>query len=150
MSTVYISDDAFTKLSLTFKLKKGIVPPNSISWAAQMGYTDLVRTLIDMNADVRENRNYPLELASRNGYTKIVRMLLDAGVRTSDSEPDEGYCLRLAAYRGHIDIVKMLLESGADPMAGNYHALRLALSMQHMEVVDMLIDYIYKARHSDI
>ena len=60
--------------------------------------------LVSKGADIIENRNYPLELASRNGHTDIVKLLIDNGARTYDSELDEGYCLRLAAYGGHVEI----------------------------------------------
>ena len=106
----------------------------------------MTKALINLGAAVNENRNYPLELASRNGHTEIVKMLLEAGANTCDSKPDEGYCLRLAAYNGHTTIVKLLLDAGANPMADNYKALELALRMQHMDVVELLLDSIYQKR----
>ena len=73
-------------------------------------------------------------------------MLLEAGANTCDSNPDEGYCLRMAANNGHTTIVKLLLDAGANPMADHYEALKLALCMNHMDVVEILLDSIYQKR----
>ena len=136
-----ISPDLFSKVELTERIKKGEAPPNAISWAAENGYTTLVRDLISLRADVLENDNYPLELASKKGYTEIVKILLEAGVSTQDST-DEGYCLRLAAYNGYTEIASMLIQSGANPVADNYLALKLALEKGNMEIVELLLDVI--------
>ena len=140
---VSIPKDAFTEDGLRSKIQKGKVPKNAISWSAENGYTELAKALIALGADVKENSNYPLELASRNGHTEIVRMLLEAGAKTKDSS-DEGYCLRMAAHKGYIQIVKMLLEAGADPTADQWMALRLALTEGHMSVAWILLKAIYE------
>jgi len=141
-----IPEDAFTKEKLTYDIKNGVILHNAISWSAENGHTELTKALINLGAAVNENRNYPLELASRNGHTEIVKMLLEAGANTCDSKPDEGYCLRMAAYNGYTTIVKLLLDAGANPMADNYKALKLALCKQHMDVVELLLDSIYQKR----
>ena len=106
----------------------------------------LTKALINLGAVVNENRNYPLELASRNGHVEIVKMLIEAGANTCDSNPDEGYCLRMAANNGHTAIVKLLLDAGANPMSDNYKALKLSLCMQHMDIVALLLDSICQKR----
>lgn len=143
---VSIPKDTFTEEQLVLYIKKGVVPCDAISWAAENGYTELTKSLIEYGAKINENRNYPLELASRNGNTEIVKLLIEAGARTSDSGDDEGYCLRIAANNGHETIVKMLLDAGANPMANNYYALQLALNMHNMSIVEILLDAIYKKR----
>jgi len=140
-----IQKDVFTEEELLFLIQNEKVPHNAISWAAENGYLELVKMLIDAGAEITENGNYPLELASRNGHTEIVKILLDAGATTKDSE-EEGYCLRLAADRGHIAIVNLLLNAGANPLADHYFALKRALNMQHMEVVEVLLDAILEKR----
>ena len=52
----------------------------------------------------------------------------------------------MAAYGGYTNIVKLLLEAHADSSADNYDALRLALTRQHMDVVDLLLEDISKGR----
>ena len=143
---VSIPKDAFTEKELIHNLQNGNVPHNALSWSAENGYTELTKSLITLGATVNENRNYPLELASRNGHTEIVKMLLEAGATTYDSESDEGYCLRQAAYRGYTTIVKLLLDAGANPTANHYEALKLSLSVQHVDVVEILLDFICQKR----
>ena len=142
-SVITISKDVFDKDELIHRIKSGDIPHDAISWAAENGYIELTKMLIDAGAEINENENYPLELSSRNGHTEIVKLLLAAGANTQASE-DEGYCLRMAAWNGYVNIVRLLIKAGADPFAGNYYALRLALNKQHMEVVDILLDAIYK------
>ena len=148
MSIVIIPKDAFDEKDLLSNVSMGKVPHNAISWSAENGYAELTKLLIEFGAEVNENGNYPLELASKNGHTRIVKILLDAGAKTSDSGGDEGCCLRMASWRGYVGIVKMLLNAGANPMADNYFALRFALDKGHMEVVEILLDAIYKKRKS--
>lgn len=145
-----ISQDTFTENKLIHSIQNGIVPHNAISWSAENGYAELTKSLISLGAKVNENRNYPLELASRNGHTEIVKILLEAGANTRDSINDEGYCLRQATYRGYTSIVKFLLEAGANPMANNYESLELALRMQHMDIVEILLDSIYQKRNANV
>lgn len=144
-SVITISKDVFDKDELIHRIKSGDIPHDAISWAAENGYIELTKMLIDAGAEINENGNYPLELSSRNGHTEIVKLLLDAGANTQDSE-EEGYCLRMAAWNAYANIVRMLIKAGADPSAGNYQALRLALDKQQMDVVEILLDAIYEKR----
>lgn len=143
---VSIPKDAFTEDGLRSKIQKGKAPKNAISWSAENGYTELTKALITLGANITENHNYPLELASRNGHTEIVRMLLEAGASTKDSGDDEGYCLRMAAWGGHTEIVEMLLKAGADPTSDHYYAFQLALMKRRYEVAELLADAICEAR----
>ena len=136
-----ISPNSFTRKQLEKKIKNGEAPHNAISWAAENGYGDLVKSLISVGADISENENYALELASKNGHTEIVKILLEAGASTHDSD-DEGYCLRLAAYNGYTEIANMLIQAGANPTADNYYALMIALERRNIEIVELLLDVI--------
>jgi len=88
---------------------------NLLAVAAQNGYTDIVRMLLDAGADVK--RRFPVAAlisAVRNGHTDIVKMLIDAGAFVD--EPDSpGYPIHEAVNRGYTDIVRMLLDAGAYP-----------------------------------
>ena len=141
-----INKNAFTEEEIKREIENGIIAENAISWTAENGYLDLTEKLIEAGADIKENRNYPLELASRNGHTQIVKRLLEAGASPLDGD-DKDYCLRLASYNGNIEIVNMLLDAGSDPTLGDYYALMLALNSAHMDVVEVLLDAIYKRRN---
>lgn len=140
---IVINRNLYTEQEMKDYLKRSVFPVNAISWAAENGYTDIVKSLIDLGANVSENHDYPIELASREGHTEIVKMLLDAGAK---GHINNGYCLRLASYSGHTKIAKMLLEAGADPCADDYFALKLALDRNKKDIVEMLIDAICKKR----
>ena len=147
LPVVSIPKETFTYSDLmTYWEKFRMIPMHAVSWAAENNYPDLIRCYIKAGANLREDNNYPLELACRNGHTKIVKMLLKAGVRTTDGRTDEGYCLRMAAFNGHLEIVKELLKAGANPEAEDYYALHLALDKCHVEIADILLDAICEKR----
>jgi ankyrin repeat protein len=53
-----------------------------LHWAAQNGFTDCVRVLIDNGADVNardELQRTPLLIASRAGWVEVVRLLIEYG-----------------------------------------------------------------------
>ena len=146
-SILIIPKEAFSVDELIANIKRGIVQPNAISWTAANGFANLTRSLIRLGADVKENSNYPLEMACKNGHTETVRRLLEGGARTSDSIKDEGYCLRMAAYNGYDEIVRMLIVAGANPMADNYCALKFALEQCNGATVEILLEAIFEKRN---
>ena len=143
---VSIPKTLYTHEQLVSILDSKTIPENAISWAAENGDKEIVEKCIALGANIRENCNYPLELACKNGHKEIVKLLLRAGAKTADSKKDKGYCLRLASWNGYFEIVKMLLDADADPQADNYNALLSALEQGHMNIVNLLLDTICKLR----
>ena len=145
--TISISRNAFNTNEVLHDIQLGIIRPNAISWAAENGYTEIAKSLINLGANINENSNYPLELSCKNGHTEIVRMLIEAGAKPSTSH-DKDYCLRIAAFHGYTAIVKLLLDAGANPLANDYCALSLALNGGYMDIVELLINSICQIRAS--
>ena len=85
---------------------------NPLIVAAENGYTDIVKLLIDSGADV--NYKNPLITAVKNGHTNIVKLLMDAAVADVNYKDYVDNALIAAAYEGHTDIVKLLIDAGAD------------------------------------
>ncbi len=81
----------------------------------------------------------PLMFAAHLGYTEIVRSLLDAGANINLKRKRYGLtALMLAASANSLDIVKLLLSRGADVNATNEDgstALMVAALKGHAEVV---------------
>ena len=91
--------------------------------AAKLGYTAIVKTLIEAGADVdfrADNGGYgdgktPLYLAAENGATLAVIELLKAGAEVDKAEYYKGKTpLLIAAEKGRIDCISVLIYAGAD------------------------------------
>jgi ankyrin repeat protein len=82
--------------------------------AAQNGHTEIVKLLLDANADVNAantNGLSPLYMAAQKGHTEVVKLLLvaNADVNLKGSFKDTKYTpLEIARVRGHEDIVRIL------------------------------------------
>jgi ankyrin repeat protein len=85
---------------------------NPLIVAAENGYTDIVKLLIDSGADV--NYKNLLITAVKNGHTNIVKLLIDAGADVNYVDPRGDTALILAAFNDRPKIVKLLINAGAD------------------------------------
>lgn len=89
-------------------------------FAAEMGYVDIARSLLERKAEADtkdENLLTPLHWAMRRGDQELVRLLLEKSWKTTVNAMDqEG---RTPLYHGVVEgrakVVKMLLENGGDP-----------------------------------
>ena len=80
--------------------------------AAQKGYVDIARALIDKGADVNAKNNYggtPLRLAAWMGKADIAKVLIDKGADVNVKSKDGETPLHMAARWGHADIAKALI-----------------------------------------
>ena len=115
-------------------------------FAAHQGQSDIVKYLIEANADVSmqaEDGHTALTLAAANGYSDIVKYLIEANADVSMQAEDGHTALTLAAVNGYIDIVKYLTEVNADvnmQINDGRTALILASQNGHNDMVKYLIE----------
>ncbi|ORY14382.1 hypothetical protein BCR34DRAFT_231296 [Clohesyomyces aquaticus] len=120
--------------------------PNPLYFAALLNLRDMVKVLLDKDADVNaQGGDYgnALQAASYRGHEAVVTMLLDKDADVNAQGGHYGNALQAASYRGHEAMVKMLLDKDADVNAqgGLYgNALQAASLGGHEAVVKMLLD----------
>src|SRR5206468_3846618 len=141
----------------------------ALMWAAAENHPDVVRVLIEAEADVharsrtytqivtsevtqragREELNYtvlrgggtPLLFAARSGDAESVRLLVAAGADANETLPNGMSALVLAAHSGQGAAGSALLEKGADPNAAGigYTALHAAVLRGEVDLVKDLL-----------
>jgi ankyrin repeat protein len=117
-----------------------------LSYAAERGYEQVVKLLLDKGADVNaQGRPYgnALQAASARGHKQVVKLLLDKGADVNTQGRPYGNALCAASNHGHKQVVKLLLDKGADvnTQGGAYsNALQAASDGGHEQVVKLLLD----------
>ena len=116
--------------------------------AAILGHVDVVKLLLEYNANVHAHGGTILHNVARIGFghrSEVAKLLLDHGadVHATDSEwPVRGFtALHEAAEEGHADVVQVLIHYGADVLAhtdDGQTAQDLATSAGHVAVVAMI------------
>jgi ankyrin repeat protein len=93
--------------------------PTPLGCAVERGSVEIVKLLIDAEADVNaitRGSTTPLLIAVYKGNFDIVKLLLEHGAGVNKTVvPESANALQQAAYYGHEKIVKILLEYGANP-----------------------------------
>jgi len=84
--------------------------------AADRGFTDIVRALLDARADVEESTGSDAVLcrAISGQHRDIVELLLDRGAKANANGSDGSSPLQVAVRSNAPDIVRLLLAKGAD------------------------------------
>lgn len=109
--------------------------------AIEGGHTEAVKALIVAGADVNQPdklRRTPLQVASNWKRTEITLLLLASSAKV------DSLALPGAALGGTVELVKALLAAGANPNAGNGHALseatRGCYRSNNTEVIRVLLE----------
>lgn len=87
--------------------------------AALKGHTEIVKKLIERDADVNKPGWTPLHYAATGGHLEIMNLLLENHAYIDASSPNDSTPLMMAALYGTPSAVKLLLEAGADPSIKN-------------------------------
>ena len=114
--------------------------------ASQLGYTDIVRLLIQANANpnlqLLSDGSSTLHIASQRGHADVVRVLLQANANPNCQAKGGNTALLIACFNGDSAIVDMLLRAHADPNIpsdGNVTPLHKATQNGYCDVVNMLL-----------
>ena len=120
-------------------------PNEAMSWAIEVGQTDLIPIALAMGADASYNLDWPLKFAAMMGHADTVELLLSLG---TDPEAERGLALRWAASNGHLDVVKILAQHSTfnrmrnQARASVQEALNDAMRHGHQEVSDYLYEWL--------
>jgi len=132
-----------------FKIEPEILGETAIQIAAANGNAEIVRLLLENNADISDG--LALYEAAEKGFTEIAAMLLNRGADVNVAITKSGSnmpttALIAAAENGHTDIVKLLIDHGAEVNATRLDwtkftentALSLAKRNGHQEIINLL------------
>lgn len=116
--------------------------------AAQEGHKDLVRFLLERNANVHaqtQTGDTALTYACENGHTDVAEILLNYGAELEHESEGGRTPLMKACRAGHLCTIKFLLSKGANinRQSGNndHTPLSLACAGGHQAVVELLLKH---------
>ncbi|KAG0258270.1 hypothetical protein BGZ95_005021, partial [Linnemannia exigua] len=110
----------------------------ALRYAVRGNDIEMVRLLMDYEADVHAFNEEAVLVAAQKGHVEILRLLIQAG---ADIETKAGAPLRQASEGGHAGAVRVLCESGADTMWGGCSALRNAASQGFDQIIATLLEH---------
>ena len=98
-------------------------PATALQFASYVGYTEVVRSLIEAGADVNNEHHQsgasPLFMATQQNHGDVVRLLLaELDPRDSIEKATGASPLHLAAFLGSIATLETLLDDGRLPVDG--------------------------------
>ena len=129
----------------------------ALSFAAEYGYADIARLLLEHKADVnaqsfeiREGHGYkkeegkrtPLHWAAAKGRMEVAGILCDAGANIEARTAHDRSAVLEAAMANNISLVTFLLDKGADVNAHTYHGwnmLHTAASQGRLELAELAL-----------
>ena len=131
----------------TLKIGNEVIEGCTPLWAAaSFGRLDVVKLLIEQNADVDGRTltgSTPLRTAAFNGHLDVVRCLVESGADVNARNDYESTPLMAACYYGHVSVVTYLINKGAFmdlqyQDSGNT-ALHDAVKRGYLEMVSQLL-----------
>ena len=90
----------------------------ALMFAANLGYTEIVRSLLNAGAKINLTRKpyqlTALMLAASANQIDVVQLLVSQGANVNATNDDGSTAIMIAALKGHLDIVQILLAAGTD------------------------------------
>ena len=130
------------RLKIGDEVSEGCTP----LWAAAAtGFLDVVKLLIEQNADVDGRTlmgSTPLRVAAFMGHLDVVRCLVESGADVNAHSDCESSPLMAACYCGHLSVVTYLIDKGALmdlQCKDGSTALHLAVQGSHLDIVSLLL-----------
>ena len=131
----------------TLKIGNEVIEGCTPLWAAaSFGRLDVVKLLIEQNADVDGRTltgSTPLRTAAFNGHLDVVRCLVESGADVNARNDYESTPLMAACYFGHLGVVTYLIDKGAfmDLQYKDFGntALHDAVKRGYLEMVSQLL-----------
>ena len=102
----------------TIKIDGKVIEGCTALWvAAAKGHFDVVRLLIEQNAEVdgrTSSNSTPLRAAAFDGHLDIVRCLVENGADVNARNYFNSTPLMVTCYKGHLDVASYLVKHGAN------------------------------------
>lgn len=118
--------------------------------ASQNGNTDIVRILLNHNANVNATKKTgttALMWAAINNHGEVLDLLLDYGAKVDQADIDGNTALIFAAHKGHTEIVKNLLFRGSNPDHKGFKgktAVQVASDANHIETIEAISTFLQR------
>ena len=92
---------------------------NLIHYAAERGYVQVVKKLIDSGINVNTptpsyRKRTPLHYASLYGHLEVAKLLLEKKANINSQDKHKRTPLLCASEKGHLEVAKLLLHKGAN------------------------------------
>ena len=109
-----------------------------INIAAEYGYINIVKYLVERGTNIHACNNYPIRYSAMNGHFEVFKYLAECG---ADVHTYHEFPLCLATDYGHLEIVKYLVTVwGVDINVGCDYPIRVASETGHLELVKYLVE----------
>jgi ankyrin repeat protein len=129
---------------------KSLGTTESLAFACDEGYVDIVRALLDSGVSINDQNNVmyphmlPISRSASRGHTEIVEMLIDSGAEVNIPFSNTEYWtpLMCGVSSGVLEIVRNIVEAGAnvnDVKDGGVFALSIAVERGYQDIVDYLM-----------
>lgn len=114
----------------------------ALEWSAYYGHLELVKKVVNLGANPNNSNSAPIQMASRNGHILVLKYLMEIGSTQSMLNIN---ILVEAIEFNHLEIVQYLLGNNdygiilCDVNADHDYALRTAVNLERIEIVELLI-----------
>ncbi|OHE97752.1 hypothetical protein CORC01_06957 [Colletotrichum orchidophilum] len=111
--------------------------------AAQNGYDEIMKLLIEKGAGLTTQNGRLLHIACQRGHVAVAKVLIENGANVNATDSHSSRLLNYASSGGHVAVVKVLIENGANVNATDIDSrgpLHYASSGGHVAVVKVLIE----------